>query len=132
MKKVQTKQIMKSLCAFALALMMMLSSFSGLIEVKAAGSAPKPTITSAAAGSKEVKGGGLLGANRRKHANITTTIYVTVKNGNAIVEQASTTIQPKDSARNGWTVTLQNALVAGYKVYVKQQCNTDISERSIR
>lgn len=55
MSKKKTK-ILNSLCAFALALMMVLSSFSGLVEVKAAGIAPKPTITLVEAGSKEVKG----------------------------------------------------------------------------
>ena len=130
MRKEQTKQIMKSLCAFALALMMVLSSLGGFIEVKAAEpvKAQKPTITSAAAGSKEVKGEGLLGRGKRNKLNITTTIYVTVKNGETVVETASTTIQPKDRASSGWTVTLQNDLVAGQTVYVKQKCNDDTSE----
>lgn len=121
-------EIVNSLCAFALALMMVLSNLGGLMEIRAAGIAQNPTITSAVAGSKEVKGGGLLGANRRKYDNITTTVYITVKNGNAIVEQASTKIEPKDRARDGWTVTLQNALEAGQTVYVKQKCNDDISD----
>ncbi|WP_308553175.1 Rib/alpha-like domain-containing protein, partial [uncultured Peptoniphilus sp.] len=123
----QTNKILKTLCIYMLVISMMLSSVAGSWQVMAAGIAKEPTITSAAAGSKEVKGGGLLGANRRKGQNITTTIYVTVKNGNTIIEEASTIIQPKNSARDGWTVTLQNALVAGQTVYVKQKCNDDIS-----
>ena len=123
------KKIVNSLCAFTLALMMMLSSFSGLMEVKAAGSTPKPTITMpVAAGSKEVKGGGLLGSGKRRALNITTTIYVTVKNVDTTIEQAYTTIGPRERANDGWTVTLQNALIAGQTVYVKQKCNEDISD----
>ncbi len=94
----------------------------------AAGIAPKPTITMpVAAGSKEVKGGGLLGSGKRKALNITTTIYVTVKNGETVIEEASTKIEPRKSA-TVWTVTLQNALIAGQTVYVKQKCNDDISD----
>lgn len=126
LNKKKTK-ILNSLCAFALALMMMLYSFSGLIEVKAAGIAKQPTITLAAAGSKEVKGGGLLGAGKRKALSVTTIIYVTVKSGDAVIEQASTTIGPKDRVSE-WTVTLKNALVVGQTVYVKQKCNDDISD----
>ena len=107
--------------------MMMFSNFTGLIEVKAAGIATTPKITLAAAGSKVVTGTGLLGNNRKKNGNITTIIYVTVKNGDDIIEEASTTIEPKTKGP-GWTVELQNELVAGYTVYVKQQSNTDMSD----
>lgn len=94
----------------------------------AAGIATKPKINSpVAAGSKEVKGTGLLGANRRKSQNITTTIYVTVKNGEKVIEEANTVIESTNKARE-WVVKLQNELVAGYTVYVKQQCNTDMSD----
>ena len=111
-----------------LVISMMLSSLVGSWDVMAAEvKAPEPKITSAAAGSKEVKGGGLLGRGKRDQLNITTTIYVTVKNGNNVIETASTTIQPKDKASSGWTVKLQNALVAGQTVYVKQKCNNDMS-----
>lgn len=126
------KKIVNSLCAFALALMMTLSSFGGLIEVKAAGTAPDPIITLAAAGSKEVKGKGLLGSGRRRGLNITTTIYVTVKNGDTTVEEASIVINPKETPKSDgekgvWTVNLQHELVAGQTVYVKQKCNDDMS-----
>lgn len=99
----------------------------------AAGTAPKPVITMAAAGSKEVKGKGLLGSGRRKALNITTTIYVTVKNGSDVIEEASTVIGPKETPKSDgvsgiWTVNLQNELVAGQTVYVKQKCNDDMSE----
>lgn len=126
MSKKKTK-ILNSLCAFALALMMVLSSFSGLVEVKAAGIAPKPTITLAEAGSKEIKGGGLLGPNRRKSQKITTTIYVTVKNGDTLIEEANTVIEPTNKTKE-WVVNLQNELVAGYTVYIKQKCNDDMSD----
>lgn len=107
--------------------MMVLSSFSGLVEVKAAGIAPKPTITLAEAGSKEIKGGGLLGPNRRKSQKITTTIYVTVKNGDTLIEEANTVIEPTNKTKE-WVVNLQNELVAGYTVYIKQKCNDDMSD----
>ena len=111
-----------------LVISMMLSNLVGSLDVMAAGIATKPTINSpVAAGSKEVKGGGLLGANRRKNQNITTTIYVTVKNGSTLIEEASTVIEPTNKTRE-WTVTLQNELVAGYTVYVKQKCNDDMSD----
>lgn len=126
MNRKKTKTL-HSLFAFALAIMMIIATFSGFIEVKAAGIAPNPTITSAAAGSKEIKGGGLLGSGRRRAEGITTIIYVIVKNGDTTIEQASTTIEPKDRARE-WIVNLQNALEAGQTVYVKQQCNTNMSE----
>lgn len=116
-----------------LVISMMLSSLVGSWDVMAAGTAPKPIITLAAAGSKEVKGKGLLGSNRRKGLNITTTIYVTVKNGSDTVEEASTVIGPKETPKTDgvsgmWTVNLQNELVAGQTVHVKQQCNTDMSD----
>ena len=66
----QTNKILKTLCIYMLVISMMLSNLVGSLDVMAAGIAPNPTITLAAAGSKEVKGGGLLGANRRKKQNI--------------------------------------------------------------
>ena len=123
----QTNKILKTLCIYMLVISMMLSNLVGSLDVMAAGIAPNPTITLAAAGSKEVKGGGLLGANRRKKQNITTTIYVTVKNGETVVEEANTVIESTNKAKE-WVVKLQNELVAGYTVYVKQKCNTDISD----
>ena len=124
----QTNKILKTLCIYMLVISMMLSSLVGSWDVMAAEvKAPEPTITSAAAGSKEVKGGGLLGTGKRRALNITTTIYVTVKNGETVVEEASTTIASNKSA-SGWTVTLTKALEAGQTVYVKQKCNDDVSD----
>ncbi len=124
----QTNKILKTLCIYMLVISMMLSNLVGSLDVMAAGIATKPKINSpVAAGSKEVKGTGLLGANRRKSQNITTTIYVTVKNGEKVIEEANTVIESTNKARE-WVVKLQNELVAGYTVYVKQQCNTDMSD----
>lgn len=129
----QTNKILKTLCIYMLVISMMLSNLVGSLDVMAAGTAPKPVITMAAAGSKEVKGKGLLGSGRRKALNITTTIYVTVKNGSDVIEEASTVIGPKETPKSDgvsgiWTVNLQNELVAGQTVYVKQKCNDDMSE----
>lgn len=129
----QTNKILKTLCIYMLVISMMLSNLVGSLDVMAAGTAPKPVITMAAAGSKEVKGKGLLGSARRKALNITTTIYVTVKNGSDVIEEASTVIGPKETPKSDgvsgiWTVNLQNELVAGQTVYVKQKCNDDMSE----
>lgn len=107
---------------------MMLSSLVGSWDVMAAGIAPNPKITEpVAAGSKEVKGGGLIGPGQRNKKSITTTIYVTVKNGETVIEEASTVIEPTNKTKE-WTVKLKNALVAGQTVYVKQQCNNDMSD----
>lgn len=111
-----------------LVISMMLSSLVGSWDVMAAGIAPNPKITEpVAAGSKEVKGGGLIGPGQRNKKSITTTIYVTVKNGETVIEEASTVIEPTNKTKE-WTVKLKNALVAGQTVYVKQQCNNDMSD----
>ena len=123
----QTNKILKTLCVYMLVISMMLSSVAGSWQVMAAGIATPLKITSAEAGSKEVKGSGLLGTNRRKNNNIMTTIYVTVKNGDTLIEEASTVIEPTNKTKE-WTVTLQNELVDGYTVYAKQKCNNDMSD----
>ena len=124
----QTNKILKTLCVYMLVISMMLSSLVGSWDVMAAGIAQNPKITMpVAAGSKEVKGTGLLGTNRRKNNNITTTIYVTVKNGETVIEEANTVIEPTNKTKE-WTVNLQNELVAGQTVYVRQKCNNDMSE----
>lgn len=57
----QTNKILKTLCIYMLVISMMLSNLVGSLDVMAAGIATKPKINSpVAAGSKEVKGTGLL------------------------------------------------------------------------
>lgn len=127
LKQFKKQGTFKSVCAFILAFMLMITNTTGLVEVNAAGIATPLKITSAEVGSKEVKGSGLLGTNRRKNQKITTTIYVTVKNGDTLIEEASTIIEPTNKTKE-WVVNLQNELVSGYTVYAKQKCNNDMSD----
>lgn len=126
-KELIKSNLFKRICALILAFVLTMSNFTGLMEVYAAGIATPLKITLAAAGSKEVKGSGLLGPNRRKSQKITTTIYVTVKNGDTLIEEANTVIEPTNKTKE-WVVNLQNELVAGQTVYVKQKCNDDMSD----
>lgn len=99
LNKKKTK-ILNSLCAFALALMMVLSSFGGLIEVKAAG-VPAPTINKVFYGATTISGAGV---HRAKVGNkiVRGTIHVTLKRGGTIKHEASFT--PKSGT--SWSISL--------------------------
>ena len=122
LNKKKTK-ILNSLCAFALALMMVLSSFGGLIEVKAESFAP--TIDKVIYGATKISGGNVY-VGEISGKTVRGTIHVTLKNSNKIKAELSVT--PRSGSR--WSVRLpKNVKVEfGDIVTVYQEFNGSNSE----
>lgn len=122
LNKKKTK-ILNSLCAFALALMMVLSSFGVLIEVKAESFAP--TIDKVIYGATKISGGNVY-VGEISGKTVRGTIHVTLKNSNKIKAELFAT--PRSGSR--WSVRLpKNVKVEfGDIVTVYQEFNGSNSE----
>lgn len=126
------KRILKSFCAAFLAFVMLFTNVMGAAEVHAAGSGLKaPKINPVSPGVTEITGAGLIGFNQRKAKNAVCNIIVTVRDANDVVKETKTfTIRPTEKQPKGsaWSVTLNNPVQEGYKVYAKQEFNGGTSE----
>lgn len=86
-----------------------------------------PTVDSLSAGDKTVSGKLTIGAGQRKARKLDVTIRVIVNRQAGGTEEKTVTIL-HTNRKSDWTVTLDNELVAGDKVTVKQEAGGDISE----
>ena len=124
------KRLLKSFCAAFLAFVMLFTNVMGAVEVMAQTPVTKPTINPVSNGDTIITGTGLIGAGQRKAKNAVCNIIVTVKNADGVVQETKTfTIQPKER-KTIWSVTLDNPVQEGYKVYAKQEFNGGTSEEA--
>lgn len=122
------KKLFQSLGACFLAFVMILTNVLGAVEVNAQSSVKTPSIDPVSIGAKKVTGGNLEGSGKRRRFNADCIIHVTVKNADQVIETATATIGPKGGSK--WEVQLTNAVKAGYKVYAKQEFNSELSEEA--
>lgn len=81
-----------------------------------------PTIKPVSIGDKEITGGGLIGFNQRKKLNLVCKIHVTIKDTEGNFKETKVfSINPGDKQPAQWSVTLDNEVQEGYKVYAKQE-----------
>ena len=121
----QTHKILKTLFIYMLVISMMLSSLVGSWDVMAEEKPlQKPTLDPVSIGAKVVSGKGLIKSGQRKAKKAVCNIIVTVKDASDVEKETKTfTINytEKDPKGNAWSVTLDNPVEAGYKVYAKQE-----------
>lgn len=98
-KNKSKNSMFKSVCAFILAFMLIITNMAGLMEVKAAG-VPAPTIKKVFYDDTIISGAGVHRA-RVSGKTVRGIIHVTLKNGNTI--KASSVINPTSVS---WTYTL--------------------------
>ena len=128
----QTNKILKTLCIYMLVISMMLSSVAGSWQVMAAG-IEAPKIDPVSIGATVVTGKGLIKRGQRNKKNAVCNIIVTVKDADGGVKETKTfSIQPteKDPKGSVWSVTLDNPVQEGYKVYAKQELVGTTTETS--
>lgn len=106
------KKIVNSLCAFALALMMMLSSFSGLVKIKAEG-VLEPTINKVFYGATTISGAGVQRA-RVSGKTVRGVIHVELRNN--IKTKASSAINPTGST---WKFVLPENVKVEFGDFIK-------------
>ena len=126
------KKLFQSLGACFLAFVMILTNVLGAVEVYAAGIAA-PKIDPVSIGATEVSGKGLIKKGQRSSKNAVCNIIVTVKDADENVKEKKTfSIQPteKDPKGSVWSVTLDNPVQDGYKVYAKQELVGTTTETS--
>ncbi|MHC5099755.1 S-layer homology domain-containing protein, partial [Peptoniphilus genitalis] len=133
------KKVIKPLCIYSLAFSMLLPSVASLADldinlggysvVHAQEEVKKPTIKPVSIGDTKVTGGGLIGAGQRKAKRVGCKIIVTVKNSDNIIETKEFNLA-KDGKAKTWSVTLDNPVQEGYKVYAKQEFNGGTSEEA--
>lgn len=139
MEKDFKKKVIKPLCIYSLAFSMLLPSVASLADldinlggysvVHAQEEVKKPTIKPVSIGDTKVTGGGLIGAGQRKAKGVGCKIIVTVKNSDNIIETKEFNLA-KDGKAKTWSVTLDNPVQEGYKVYAKQEFNGGTSEEA--
>lgn len=117
------KKIVNSLCAFALALMMVLSSFSGLIEVKAEG-VLEPTINKVFYGATTISGAGV---QRARVGGKLVRGEIHVELGNNLKIKASSVIKPSGTSWK-WVLPENVKVEFGDFVKVYQTFNGSNSE----
>lgn len=103
MKKFKKQSTFKSVCAFILAFMLIMTNLTGLVEVKAAG-VPVPTIDKVFYDAITISGAGVHRA-RVSGKTVRGIIHVTLKNGDT--EKASAVINPTSTR---WTYKLPDGM----------------------
>ena len=118
MKQFKKQSAFKSVCAFILAFMLMITNITGLVEVKAAG-VPAPTISKVFYDAATISGAGVHRA-RVSGKIVRGIIHVTLKHGDTI--KASSVINPTSAS---WIYTLpENVhIVEGDMVIAYQEFN---------
>ena len=130
MRQNDRRRLLKTFTACLLAIAMLLSNVMGAVDVLAAGTVPTPTINPVSIGAKKVTGGGLVGTGQRKSVGKVCKIHVTVKDDTGSeIEKKEFSIEPNKRGST-WSVTLDNALQKGWKVYAKQEFNDAFSEEA--
>lgn len=100
MKQFKKQSTFKSVCAFILAFMLMITNITGLVEVKAAG-VPAPTIDKVFYDATIISGAGVHRA-RVSGKTIRGTIHLTLKNGDTLKHETSVT----PNSGKTWSVSL--------------------------
>ena len=116
------RRLFKTFTACLLALAMLLSNV-GVMDVRAQSTVKKPKIDQVSIGATKVTGGGLVGFNQRKAVGKVCKIHITVKDSEGTeIETKVFSIEPNERGTT-WSVTLDNKLQKGWKVYAKQEFN---------
>lgn len=100
MKQFKKQSTFKSVCAFILAFMLMITNITGLVEIKAAG-VPAPTIDKVFYDTTTISGAGVH-RDRVSGKTIRGTIHLTLKNGDTLKHETS--VSPNSGKT--WSVSL--------------------------
>lgn len=88
---------------------------------KTPGQPKKPTINPVSIGDTKITGGGLIGSGQRKSFNLGCKIIVTIKDATGVEKETKEFNLGATEKGSTWSVTLDNPLQEGYKVYAKQE-----------